>query len=458
VIRLVQAAMLPKSSQVQVAEVLLGGLLRPQLGQTGSVEEWVYEFVDAGIRKELLKDVPVSSTVRVLSRYIEKQFDVSLKAFIAELQSELSEGDALEALEPFAIVAADVLRRKGKEYEGFIQTVDRYYPEHVSNPVLVEDDLKEFAFEYGEYEEVAPTPQLQTFEFDILTFATERLENTEPDPLAALDWQRVAFTVATIAPNQKRKLLTSDRVAWTYTAEAESTRKGPIVQFEMMAIPGGEFSMGSDSEKPIHPVKVPPFFMGKYPVTQKLWSAVAQMPRVNRDLERDPAKFKSDDQPVERAFWLDAMEFCARLSKNMGREYRLPTEAEWEYACRAETTTEYHFGDAITNELANYGGANSGTTPIGQFPYVNAFGLSDMHGNVWEWCMDHWHESYKGTPSDGSAWIDAKAKEDAPRVLRGGSWNLNPAHCRSASRYRNNAAFRYSSIGFRLVSPARILL
>jgi formylglycine-generating enzyme required for sulfatase activity len=324
-------------------------------------------------------------------------------------------------------------------------------------------DLQEFEFEFAEYvtEGDILDPQLQTFEFDILTFATEPADNPEADPLAVLDWQRVSFTVATIAPNQKSKLLTSEHAAWMYTAETESTGKGPVVQFEMMAVPGGKFSMGSNQnsdEEPIQIVKVPPFFMGKYPVTQKQWAFVAQMPRVNRDLERYPANFKGDDNPVERVSWLAATEFCVRLSKNMGQECRLPTEAEWEYACRAGTTTEYHFGDSITNELANYGQSNSATTPVGQFSYVNAFGLSDMHGNVWEWCMDHWHDSYKGAPIDGSAWLDLNTKENARRVLRGGSWEDSPAYCRSASRYWIDANFRSTDVGFRLVSPARILL
>jgi formylglycine-generating enzyme required for sulfatase activity len=328
---------------------------------------------------------------------------------------------------------------------------------YLENDRQIEDSeslqLSTFEFEFGEYEEVDPTPQLQTFEFDIFTFTAELSDDTEPDPLAELDWQRVSFTVATIDPNQKTKLLTSTRAAWMYTAEPESPGKGSIVQFEMMAVPGGEFSMGSKDRS----LKVPPFFMGKYPVTQKQWSAVAQMPRVNRDLERDPSRFKGDDKPVERVSWLAAMEFCARLSKNMGREYRLPTEAEWEYACRAGTTTEYHFGDFITNELANCGQSNSETTPVGQIPYVNAFGLSDMHGNVWEWCMDHWHESYKGAPSDGTAWINTKSNENASRVLRGGSWVSAPANCRSASRYWFVADDLFYDIGFRLVSSLMII-
>jgi formylglycine-generating enzyme required for sulfatase activity len=342
----------------------------------------------------------------------------------------------------------------------------------IEDPIIPQ--LSTFEFEYGEYEEVDTTPQLQTFEFDILTFATESADNPEPDPLAALDWQRVSFTVATIDPkltidpNQKSKLLTSDHVAWMYTAETEATRRslrtlrrGPIVQFEMIAVPEGTFFMGSDEnsrEKPIRKVKVLPFFMGKYLVTQKQWASVAQMPRVQRDLKPTPSNFKGDGRPVEQVSWLEAIEFCSRLSQHMGREYRLPTEAEWEYACRAGTTTKYHFGDEITSELANYENSNSGTTPIGQFPYVNAFGLSDMHGNVQEWCMDHWHDSYQSAPIYGTAWIDARAKENAQRVLRGGSWNNFSASCRSASRHWLAADNRYNNFGFRLVSPASILL
>ncbi len=464
VVYLIQETVLRDSWQAHAAEVFMSGLIRSVPGS----EPPVHDFVP-GVRAVLAKTARISDSVSVLDQlsiYFASRAGLSVSGFQALLvMREVGAAVKEQELLPLLQVMPEVLARLGGEYAELAQAaasnlarVRAAVEKQKEEKELV--SLKTFEFEYGEYEEVDTTPQLQTFEFDILIFATESLENREPDPLAELDWQRVSFTVATIAPNQKSKLLTVDRAAWMYTAETKATRRslrtlrrGPIVQFEMMAVPGGEFLMGENDRL----VKVPPFFMGKYPVTQKQWSAVAQMPRVNRDLEPAPSRFKGDDKPVEQVSWLDAMEFCARLSKNMGREYRLPTEAEWEYACRAGTTTEYHFGDSITNELANYGSANSGTTPVGQFPYVNAFGLSDMHGNVWEWCMDHWHNSYEGAPLDGTAWIDAKAKEDAQRVLRGGSWDDNPAICRSASRFRFSAADRDFIVGFRVISPARIL-
>ncbi len=189
------------------------------------------------------------------------------------------------------------------------------------------------------------------------------------------------------------------------------------LNLEMVAIPSGKFIMGAPedeaernrSEGPQHEVTVPPFFMGKYPVTQAQWRMVAQLPQVERELDPNPAYFTGDDRPVERVSWLDAEEFCLRLSAVAGRKYRLPTEAEWEYACRAGTTTPFHFGNTLSKRVANYDYKRQETTPVGSFAVANAFGLYDMHGNVWEWCLDHWHETYEGAPTDGSAWLDADA-------------------------------------------------
>jgi formylglycine-generating enzyme required for sulfatase activity len=159
-------------------------------------------------------------------------------------------------------------------------------------------------------------------------------------------------------------------------------------------------------------------------------------------------------------------EFCLRLSIHTKRTYRLPSEAEWEYTCRAGTTTPFHFGETISTDLANYNGTDKNygaygrgvlgkyqgkTTPVGSFGVANDFGLYDMHGNVREWCLDHWHENYEGAPTDGSAWINPKAKEDDFRTLRGGSWIYNPRRCRSASRLRNSACVRHGYYGFRIV-------
>jgi formylglycine-generating enzyme required for sulfatase activity len=249
-------------------------------------------------------------------------------------------------------------------------------------------------------------------------------------------------------------------------------------QLEMMLIPGGTFTMGapeteeesSDDERPEHEVTVPPFFMGKYPVTQAQWRFVASLPQVNRDLKSDPSNFKGENRPVDCVSWFDAVEYCQRLTQYTKRPYRLPSEAEWEYACRAGTTTPFHFGETITSELANYDGTDdkdgkwSGsygrglkgiyreeTTEVGSFGVANAFGLFDMHGNVWEWCADQWHENYEGAPTDGSAWIEDSGNDNHSRLLRGGSWYLIPGNCRSAFRIYDHPDDAYDYFGFRVV-------
>jgi formylglycine-generating enzyme required for sulfatase activity len=245
---------------------------------------------------------------------------------------------------------------------------------------------------------------------------------------------------------------------------------GNGVTLDMVAIPGGTFLMGSpesepqrlDSESPQHTVTIQPFFMGKFPVTQAQWQAVASLPKVNIDLKADPSGCKGAKRPVEQVSWNDAVEFCTRLSKATGREYRLPSEAEWEYACRAGTITPFHFGETITTDLANYdgnyiyGSGSKGqyrgqTTDVGSFP-ANAFGLHDMHGNVWEWCEDTWHGKYNKAPIDGSAWV---SNNDDLRLWRGGSWHNYPELCRSAVRFSYGSGGRPSYfIGFRVVCGA----
>jgi formylglycine-generating enzyme required for sulfatase activity len=221
------------------------------------------------------------------------------------------------------------------------------------------------------------------------------------------------------------------------------TLPGDVV-LEMMRIPGGTFLMGSpeneknryDDEGPQHWVTVPPFLMGKYPVTQAQWKAV---------MGCNPSGVKGRDLPVEQASWHDAVKFCDRLTALTQRSYRLPSEAEWEYACRAGTTTPYYFGETISKEQANFNGG--AISPVGQYS-PNAFGLYDMHGNVWEWCADDWHNNYLDAPTDGSAW---NSKFHGDKVLRGGSWNDDPWLCRSAYRPDNSPDYVYLSFGFRVV-------
>jgi formylglycine-generating enzyme required for sulfatase activity len=197
--------------------------------------------------------------------------------------------------------------------------------------------------------------------------------------------------------------------------------------------------------------------MGKYPVTQAQYQAI---------MGNNPAKFKGNNRPVEQVSWDKAVEFCDRLSKKLGQPYTLPSEAQWEYACRAGTTTPFHFGETITTDLANYnsnktygsgpkGTYRQETTEVGSFP-PNGFGLYDLHGNVWEWCLDHYHNSYEGGSNNGSAWV---AEDNSNlRMRRGGSWSCYPWDCRCASRFDFNPVNRLNVNGFRVVSvPPRAL-
>jgi len=282
---------------------------------------------------------------------------------------------------------------------------------------------------------------------------------------------------------------------------------GEGVPLEMVEIPAGSFLMGSPpgeegrdvyqnfpedlkkalavegvDEEAQRRVSVPGFLMGRFPITQAQWRKVAQWkPREgeiwSRDLIPDPSRFQgqearllkgednTDQRPVEPVSWHEAMEFCSRLSQRIGRTYTLPSEAQWEYACRAGTTTPFHFGETITTDLANYDGntvygdgpkgeSREQTTPVGSFP-ANAWGLQDMHGNVWEWCLDTWHDSYEGAPTDGSTWLEAAAEvpedERERRVLRGGSWHDLPRRCRSACWGCSHPIIRSNDhVGFRV--------
>ena len=239
----------------------------------------------------------------------------------------------------------------------------------------------------------------------------------------------------------------------------------------MVLVPGGTFLMGSpddepereNDESPQHEVMVPLFFMGRYPVTQAQWQAVVAMPQVERELAPVPPSFKGNNRPVEQVNWYGAVEFCARLSAHTGRSYRLPSEAEWEYACRAGTTTPFYYGKTLTTDVANYDGSytyadglegeyREETTPVDHFGIANAFGLCDLHGNVREWCQDHWHRDYAGSPTDGSAWIEGGNSKR--RILRGGSWISSPRGSRSAYRFNDAPSVSISDIGFRVVCLA----
>jgi formylglycine-generating enzyme required for sulfatase activity len=290
------------------------------------------------------------------------------------------------------------------------------------------------------------------------------------------------------------------------------------IQLKMVAIPAGSFVMGApeeeedsrDSDRPQHEVNVHAFWMGQYQVTQAQWKAVAEgLPQVKQELKAKPSHFDGDNLPVEQVSWLDAIEFCARLSVHTKREYRLPSEAEWEYACRAmpsppmgespqfNNTFKYgdsygdinndgvfisrtwasaivktrgqiyppfQYGESITTDLVNYNGNypygespkgkyRETTTEVGSFP-PNAFGLYDMHGNVWEWCEDDWKGNDERATPDGRVWLEGNSdylqNTNVRKLLRGGSWLSHAKSCRSACRVYAFTRFQNYDFGFRI--------
>ena len=269
-------------------------------------------------------------------------------------------------------------------------------------------------------------------------------------PKNSINLQRFNFETVTVDA-RGNKTNSQSRQAQFFS---EDLGGGAIL--EMISMTGGSFVMGSPDPKagrskdegPQHNVTVAPFFMGKYEVMQEQWEAV---------MGNNPSNFKDAKRPVENVTWYDAVAFCQKLTQKTGKKYRLPSEAEWEYACRAGTKTPFYFGETITPDLVNYDGNNpygaapkgiyrEKTTDVGSFP-PNAFGLYDMHGNVWEWCSDHYHPNYNGAPTDGSSW---ETDGENNRVLRGGSWFNSPVYCRTAVRYWYSAGYSNYNIGFRV--------
>ncbi|BAY81311.1 hypothetical protein NIES267_07870 [Calothrix parasitica NIES-267] len=280
------------------------------------------------------------------------------------------------------------------------------------------------------------------------------------------------FEVLTL--NKEGEIIQSQQRVAKYFAED----LGNGINLEMAYIPGGTFIMGApeteegsnDSERPQHQVTVPPFYMGKYPIIREQWIAIA-MPQIDitNIIANQPSFYKSKYEPIEHVDWYDAVKFCASLSKATGKRYRLPSEAEWEYACRAGTTTPFHYGETISEKLVTYkansadvdkikarwkGRMRFGSRSTGKLP-PNAFGLYDMHSDFWEWCEDTEHPNYEGAPTDGSAWVHEKG---CSRILRGSSWRqwqqpIQPKllQCRSALRDYQIKEMKGYHIGFRVV-------
>jgi formylglycine-generating enzyme required for sulfatase activity len=470
VMRLIRAAspLLSSSgaSPQPIAEVFVSGVLAPQ-GQADDPELVEYEF-RGELRDRLLAALPKVDAREVfdqVSRYVAERLGRTMTEFKALLVSPefRDEADRL-GLRSFAQVSAQVLRRLGAEYEDFARALEQGEtpPGDVGGGIQLEEFESEVAvferdntlqLEAFEYESVETIGVLKQFEFEIATIAIEETI-TRRDGLG----RKV----------ERQPVITRRRGSnWGYTEKLSEE-----IGLDMMSIPGGTFLRGSpddepermDRESPQHEVTVSPFFMGRYAITQAQWRTVASYPQIDRELDPDPAHFKGENRPVEQVSWDDVTEFCQRLSAKTGKVYRLPSEAEWEYACRAGTTTPFHFGDWPSVALMNYNGNlayndsprgeyRKQTVEVGSFP-SNSFGLYDMHGNVWEWCEDDWHDSYQGAPTDGSAWLKENRTKKG-RLLRGGSWSSLPGYCRSACRNLNSRDGRLFNFGFRVlcVSP-----
>ncbi len=440
VMRLAQRRFLPDSKHWHLAEVFFSGLVEKSTfsPEGATVPDAWYDFYP-GIRQLLLADSANRRTIdiwRGIGDYIRDHYGEfrDFSALIPNPQGSLEDAVSDRSLY-FAEVDAAVLRTWGGEYADIAQNIEERVRQR-KQEILTPEKLLKFTFE--------------------TLYVDKRGEITKRE----------------------------SREAYYYE---EPLGEG-IEPLTMVAIPGGEFLMGSPgekydnkSEKPQHPVSVSAFYLSQTLITRAQWRFVAHLPREGKDLDPDPAEFKeSDNNPVERVRWYDAIEFCARLSRHTGKNYRLPSEAEWEYACRAGRTTPFHFGETITGELANYDSSRvyqqekakkspNRTTPVRSYP-PNAFGLYDMHGNVWEWCLDPWHGDYQGAPpTDGSVWdetnndnryqnllnsINELLTDNRKCVRRGGSWYSDPYYCRSAFRLVNSRRGNYYDLGFRVVCGA----
>ncbi len=477
VVRLIRREILPEAGQVQIAEVFLGGLLRVSsyYPQSTDPDLVLYDFVNPEVRKILQRSSTRSASINVferVSRYIAAQKGIELRDFLAELKKppEKIKSDLQDIIYPFAKVSREILQTLGGDYARFAREelkavrppLKKYdfsgFPplqdtEYESSTIVLLDGIKLLTQQF-KVAKVVEISIFQTFEF-----VTAKLEQQQKQP--GLFQRLNPF---------RRNEETTEWMIREQTGEAQrfTEELNETVNIEMVLIPSGEFMMGaargeegsSSYEQPQHKVTIQEaFLMGRYPVTQEQWQAVAALPQVNRQIKAEPSKFRGDKRPVEQVSWKDAKEFCVRLSQLTEREYRLPTEAEWEYACRAGTTTPFHFGETISAELANYdanytygkgveGVYREQTTPVGYYKVANNFGLCDMHGNVFEWCEDDWHENYQDAPTDGSAW---SSKTSNTKVVRGGSWYVNPPICRSAFRSGHSCDGRIDAFGFRVV-------
>jgi formylglycine-generating enzyme required for sulfatase activity len=540
VVRLVQHLLVPGSGPAEQAEVLLSGLFKnlsipnqpaaanaKQEQTLVPIDRQLLQLVDEDLRLRLRDGLRVWEARQVfdaVKEQVAKSLNRSTDQFEALLRNPRdSKGENFEALlAAFATVAPSCLRGLGQSYEDLANDIEAGWSSYVSQEDSHEPWPKEhFTFEDLPYEtaKLLPIPAP-----DLISFSTARYQEIE---LLPISFETAKLTITTKPDDRTKKKSSQQPVveihrsrgsaqAFYEPLQRENLPPGAIAEaadpltLTLVEIPKGEFPMGSppeeperyDDEGPQHLVKLESFFMAQTPITQAQWREVAGWQPWDgeswgRELKPNPSHFRggdnqkggkarlfdgeanTDQRPVEQVNWEDAIEFCNRLSQRTGRHYSLPSEAQWEYACRAGSITPFHFGETLSSELANFGGTEvyagglkgdwrRQTTPVGKslasvtsadaFP-ANDWGLQDMHGNVWEWCLDQWHPSYEGAPLDGSAWVDADAnqanikkdEESNDRLLRGGSWNDHPGLCRSAVRIRLQPGKVYDYVGLRVV-------
>jgi formylglycine-generating enzyme required for sulfatase activity len=447
---------------VAVRRVLLEKLVGSEKFGVRRVDElarWMAEYIQHRLEIEPLGRAKVlghpSHWTALACLKSDDEVTHKIKAELGKLLAQT--GDPTERFRLSALMESqgDLLVQRGLEPLKLRELTDR-----LASGQPLDGDLDALARLQSALEQ-SGFPELKTAEIEYTTISFDETVTQDEGSLEKFEFETVTLDA------RGQEIEKSPQEAYRYV---ETLPEG--LNLEMVAVPSGTFLMGSlesehqryPDESPQHEVTVQPFFIGRYAVTQAQWRVVAGLPQVERELNSDPSGFKGDDRPVEQVSWLDVVEFCARLSVATGRDYRLPSEAEWEYACRAGTVTPFYFGETIAGKVANYDSSEtyrderktrqrSTTTPVGSFP-PNQFGLYDMHGNVWEWCLDNWHDNYEGAPNDGIAWIDEKVKTDSSRVSRGGSWDYDPRYCRSACRFNRYPDDRDDYFGFRVVCAA----
>jgi formylglycine-generating enzyme required for sulfatase activity len=515
VIRLLKAAKLPEvADSLPIAEVLTGGLVLRKQAPYDAKEEGAKPLRPEQLQFEVLPEVaillrdqlPATERRDVISRVsalVERRWNRNRKigepSFEAVLcDPTVSPPEGLEGVVQFASVTARLLDGlPGEEARAFAERIRQGSGLPPGSPWAASMAFGEVAYEAAQL--------VDTTELEAVTYSTARWHEVELlqvlfqtlPPADLADFLRQVEKEGGAAARASLPTAT----AWAFQEPLQRDVRSPGATAEasdplsltLVEIPAGSLLMGSPPEElwssgregPQHEVKLESFFISQTPITQAQWREVAgwqPLPaeRWRQDLSPDPSHFQNregqaegevrlfeaetntDNRPVEQVSWLDALEFCNRLSQRTGRTYTLPSEAQWEYACRAGTTTPFYFGATLSPELANYNGNyayadgpqgidREQTTPVGMFA-ANAWGLHDMHGNVFEWCLDHWldnsNQGYEGAPADGSPWLSFTDQQDQlftkaenngtndleRRLLRGGSWSSDPGGCRSACR------------------------